>query len=167
MGVPSATDEHSISIVIQAGIEGAAVEATRQRGDVKVFIKAVKPATREIDFPACFSTHQWRDHPSNHFLPVLDVLEDPLDANNVLMVTPHVRPLDYSAFTTLEEIIDFMEQTLRGMQFMHGEDIAHRKRAQIPSKSHPARPIPIAQPVLGTPSCPEALSLFYSLLAFS
>ncbi|THG95620.1 hypothetical protein EW026_g6062 [Hermanssonia centrifuga] len=102
------------------------MDATREIDGAKVFIKAVKRSTRELDFPFCFSPNELQDDSCNHFLPALQLLDDPLDAETVLVITPYVRPYDNPGFSTLEEVFDFMEQTLKGLQHMHDQGMAHR-----------------------------------------
>lgn len=45
-------------------------------------------------------------------MPVLDVLNDPFDLLEVLMVMPYLRPFDDLEFQTIGEVVDFVSQTL-------------------------------------------------------
>ncbi|KAL5536298.1 hypothetical protein ACEPAF_119 [Sanghuangporus sanghuang] len=43
------------------------------------------------------------------------------------MVMPLLKSFDYPSFSSVDEVIDFMNQTLRGLSFMHSRGIAHRQ----------------------------------------
>lgn len=50
--------------------------------------------------------------PTNHCIPVLDLLPDPTDSNVSLMIMPYLRPYDDPEFGAIGEAVDFMKQTL-------------------------------------------------------
>lgn len=51
-------------------------------------------------------------NPANHCVPILDVLEDPIDPTQSLLVMPYLRPFNDPDFGAIGEVVDFVEQTL-------------------------------------------------------
>lgn len=59
-----------------------------------------------------FSSHSRRDHPRNHVVPLLDILEDNVDDQGLLLVLPLLRDIQYPPVETIPEALDMIQQTL-------------------------------------------------------
>ncbi|KAI0669476.1 kinase-like domain-containing protein [Trametes maxima] len=87
--------------------------------------------------------------PMNHCVPVHEILRDPYDPGFALMVMPYLRPCNDPEFSTIGDIIEFVDQTLEGLVFMHKHDVAHRDvavanimmdaKSLYPTGHHPIR----------------------------
>ncbi|KAJ3491002.1 hypothetical protein NLI96_g1020 [Meripilus lineatus] len=96
-------------------------------GDIVMLKKVSKERhPYEIGIHKYFSTEPVASHPRNHCVPLLDVLEVPGDTDIVLLVMPLLRACDDPMFQTIGEIVEFLRQTLEGVQFMHQAHVAHR-----------------------------------------
>ncbi|KAF8637037.1 hypothetical protein AX16_010892 [Volvariella volvacea WC 439] len=66
--------------------------------------------------------------PRNHCVPLLDVLQSPLNSDMIILVLPMLRPFNKPRSETYGEAIDFFQQALiiaYGLQFMHEHGVAH------------------------------------------
>ncbi|KAG8956974.1 hypothetical protein FRC03_010652 [Tulasnella sp. 419] len=102
------------------------LDAIRINDDVPVMLKHVKKDSSEPQINQLFSSPQLRIHKRNHCVPLLDVLEDPSDPDHVILVFPMLQRLDRPSPATIGECVDFVEQTLEGLAFMHEHQVAHR-----------------------------------------
>ncbi|KAI0765735.1 kinase-like domain-containing protein [Trametes elegans] len=64
--------------------------------------------------------------PQNRCVPVHEILPDPFDPQLSLMVMPYLRPCNNPDFSTVGDVIEFINQTLEGLAFLHRHRIAHR-----------------------------------------
>ncbi|OSC97567.1 kinase-like protein [Trametes coccinea BRFM310] len=122
------------------------LDARRSRNNDIVAIKMFRRDSQELQVSHYLSS--LRD-PQNHTVPILEYLEDPFDARLCLMVMPYLRPINDPEFSTVGEVIDFVNQTLEGLAFMHRHRIAHRDiavpnimvdaKALYPNGHHPVR----------------------------
>ncbi|KAG8956899.1 hypothetical protein FRC03_010720 [Tulasnella sp. 419] len=101
------------------------LDANRLKDDTTVMLKYVNGDSPEISIRKYLSTPELRSHPLNHSIPLLDILVDPLDELNVIMVFPLLRPIDSPRFATVGECLEFMKQVLEGLAFLHHHAIAH------------------------------------------
>ncbi|KAI0645055.1 kinase-like protein [Trametes meyenii] len=99
------------------------MDAKRISTDETVAIKTFRKDTQELQISRFLSSMR---HPQNHSVPVLQVFDDPHDSRLALMVMPFLRPCNDPEFTTVGDIIVFVDQTLEGLVFMHRHNIAHR-----------------------------------------
>ncbi|THH20521.1 hypothetical protein EUX98_g8565 [Antrodiella citrinella] len=109
-------------------LQDKVLDATHMSEGYIVSIKAV-PTSNEINIAQLLSSEELRSRPDNHCIPVLDVLDvlpDLLDDSNTLLVMPYLRPFDDPPFEIVEEIMDFIHQTLEGLCFIHEQEVAHR-----------------------------------------
>ncbi|KAH7890279.1 kinase-like domain-containing protein [Phlebopus sp. FC_14] len=103
------------------------LDATRANG-TRVYIKKVfrneHPAEAEIaqflSLPAMLSDSH------NHTVPVLDCFAGEKGPEIRYLVMPLLRPFNQPPFTTIKECVDFVDQTLEGLVFMHQHNVAHR-----------------------------------------
>lgn len=102
------------------------LDAQRLSDGKTVYLKHVNKTSPEVDIGQYFSSDQLRDDPRNHCLPVLDVLTDPTDPENVILVIPWLRRIDSPQPASVRECVDFVQQTLEGLVFMHEHKVAHR-----------------------------------------
>ena len=77
-----------------------------------VAIKYLKRSSHphEVDISRYLSSIELVDDPRNHCCPLIDVLEDPEDANVQLLVMPLLRPYHDPRFTTVGEALEFFRQ---------------------------------------------------------
>ncbi|PSS05541.1 hypothetical protein PHLCEN_2v3743 [Hermanssonia centrifuga] len=102
------------------------MDATRTSDGTLVFLKAVRRTSRDYEIGLYLSGDHLKHHPYNHCNLILDVLPDPLDDTNVLLVTPYLRPYNNPELSSIGEAVDLIKQTLQGLLFMHEAGIAHR-----------------------------------------
>ncbi|TFY78909.1 hypothetical protein EWM64_g5104 [Hericium alpestre] len=68
-------------------------------------------------------------HPDNHTAFLLDVLQVPDGEMEHIVVLPLLRPHNNPEFETTAEVVDFIEQILKGLRFMHTNGVAHGRWA--------------------------------------
>ncbi|KAI0365105.1 hypothetical protein BV20DRAFT_1056735 [Pilatotrama ljubarskyi] len=122
------------------------IDATRISNRELVAIKAFLKDGEELHIAQFFASI--RD-PQNHCVPIHEILPDPHDSQLALMVMPYLRPCNNPDFATIGDIIDFVDQTIEGLVFMHKHRVAHRDIAfanimmdakpLYPSGHHPIR----------------------------
>ncbi|RPD57823.1 kinase-like protein [Lentinus tigrinus ALCF2SS1-7] len=76
----------------------------------------------------------------NHCVPVLDVFADPFNPQLLLLVMPYLRQFNDPNFGFVGEVIDFMDQSLEGLAFLHRNLVAHRDIA-VQNLMMDARPL--------------------------
>ncbi|KAG9019231.1 hypothetical protein FRB90_005062 [Tulasnella sp. 427] len=91
-----------------------------------VYLKHVSKSSPEVEIGQYLSSDGLLNDPRNHCLPVLDVLKDPKDPENVILVIPWLRRIDSPEPASVRECVDFVHQTLEGLIFMHEHKVAHR-----------------------------------------
>ncbi|KII93066.1 hypothetical protein PLICRDRAFT_35234 [Plicaturopsis crispa FD-325 SS-3] len=101
------------------------MDATRSDGTV-VVIKCVDHGPEETEIARFLSSPALRSNPHNHCVPILDFFPDPIVPSRAYLVMPILRPFDEPAFQLRGEIIDFLDQTLQGLLFMHEQHVVHR-----------------------------------------
>ncbi|KAG9002543.1 hypothetical protein FRB90_011363 [Tulasnella sp. 427] len=88
------------------------IDARRLSDGKTVYLKNVPKDSPEIEIGKYFSTEELLRDPRNHCLPVLDVLNDPKDPENVIVVIPWLRRVDCPEPASVRECVDFVDQTL-------------------------------------------------------
>ncbi|KAG8957998.1 hypothetical protein FRC03_009554 [Tulasnella sp. 419] len=129
---------------------GDIMDAKRLSDDSVVMMKPTPKNSSELLITSLLSSGTLRDEPRNHSVPLLEVLDDPLDPNTALMIFPLLRRANEPEFASVADCIDFIEQTLEGIAFMHENSVAHRDcyagnvmmdgRALYPKGWHPQQP---------------------------
>ncbi|KAI0323329.1 kinase-like protein [Cubamyces sp. BRFM 1775] len=122
------------------------IDARRTTGDSLVAIKTFSRDSQELEVAQFLSSQQ---DPQNRSVPILEILDDPYDPGLLLMVMPYLRPIHSPEFTVVGEVIDFVDQTLEGLVFMHRNRVVHRDiavenimmdaHALYPDGHHPVR----------------------------
>ncbi|KAJ3015694.1 hypothetical protein NUW54_g170 [Trametes sanguinea] len=102
------------------------MDARRISDNKLVLIKRIRRSSREIDIATYLSSAEMRKDPRNHSVPVLDVLNDPIDDTVAFLIMPFLRYIDDPPFESLENVLDCCEQLLEGLAFMHVQGVAHR-----------------------------------------
>ena len=86
------------------------MDAIRMRNNKQVMLKKVLPeeGPHELYITQLFSSSRLRDHPSNHCVPLLDLI-DLSHGDGKLMVMPFLRPFNNPRFQTYGEFVAFMQ----------------------------------------------------------
>ncbi|KAF9522870.1 hypothetical protein CPB83DRAFT_899255 [Crepidotus variabilis] len=63
------------------------------------------------------------DDPFNPILPVLEILEHPTDSSIRILVQPLFRPVFEPGFETIGEVLDFIYQAFKGLQYLRERNI--------------------------------------------
>lgn len=79
---------------------------------LSVCLKAVYKTPKEVEIAKYFSSPELLQEPTNHSVPVLDVLRDPSAPDFEYLVMPLLRPFDDPDFTVIGEVVDFVTQIL-------------------------------------------------------
>ncbi|KIO31891.1 hypothetical protein M407DRAFT_45980, partial [Tulasnella calospora MUT 4182] len=124
--VPSWRDGKSPKFRHEDSISALALHAERISDGQQVFLKAAPRTSPEIEIGKYLSSPELRNIPQNHLIPLFDVLDDPVDQNGVILVLPLLRLLGINLPDSVHEVLSFVEQTLEGLVFLHGHQIAHR-----------------------------------------
>ncbi|KAI0365108.1 kinase-like protein [Pilatotrama ljubarskyi] len=122
------------------------MDARRSKEKDMVAIKTFRRDSQELQIARLLSSLK---HPRNHTVPILEILDDPFEPGLSLMVMPYLRPCNNPEFTTVGDVILFVNETLEGLAFMHSQNIAHRDiavenimmdaKALYPDGHHPVR----------------------------
>ncbi|KAI0629585.1 kinase-like protein [Trametes polyzona] len=85
----------------------------------------------------------------NHTVPILEIISDPFDPQLAMMVMPYLRPCNDPPFSTIGDVVEFLDQVIDGLVFMHRNNVAHRDmavenimmdaRPLYPTGHHPVR----------------------------
>ncbi|KAG8898377.1 hypothetical protein FRB99_007486 [Tulasnella sp. 403] len=126
------------------------LDAERTSDGRPVFIKHIPKDSPEIPIGQYLSSEELRRDPRNHACPLLDVLEDENDQDNVIIVAPLLRPVTSPSPASVKECVEMVGQTLEGLAFLHERKIAHRDcalgnimmdgRGLFPKGWHPQSP---------------------------
>ncbi|KAI5118855.1 hypothetical protein M0805_008131 [Coniferiporia weirii] len=101
------------------------MDARRISDGALVAIKEVSPHSTEAEIALMLSTPESLSDPTNHNAPILDHFRDASDGNQEYIVMPLLRRFDSPGFYSINEVLDFMRQTLEGLVYMHGRGVAH------------------------------------------
>ncbi|KAG8896484.1 hypothetical protein FRB99_008868 [Tulasnella sp. 403] len=103
------------------------LDAVRESDRRTVTLKYASKDTPEIEIGQyLMSSDDIKNDPQNHCIPLLDVLRDDSDPEHVILVFPLLRPLHEPPPVSVRECVDFVQQTLEGLVFLHKHKIAHR-----------------------------------------
>ncbi|KAI0054404.1 hypothetical protein BV25DRAFT_1866421, partial [Artomyces pyxidatus] len=102
------------------------VDATRISDGKLVYIKRVKTGDQELAIALFLQAGSLRDDPRNHSVPILDVFPDLNHEGHSYIVMPFLQLMDRPEFTSIGEIVDFADQILEGLVFLHEHGVAHR-----------------------------------------
>ncbi|KAH9888338.1 kinase-like domain-containing protein [Cubamyces lactineus] len=99
------------------------IDARKLKDNKLVAIKQFRNDTQEARIAQFLSSIT---DPLNHCVTIHEVLSDPFDPQLSLMVMPYLRPCRDPDFATIGDVVDFVNQTLEGLVFMHRHNVAHR-----------------------------------------
>ncbi|KAH9973840.1 kinase-like domain-containing protein [Lactifluus volemus] len=99
------------------------VDAIRISDNKLVYIKEVK--TGDLESSIALKLCGLND-PTNHSVPILDTFVDYTDESISYIVMPFLRLSNNPPFETVGEVVDFADQVLEGLVFMHSHGVAHR-----------------------------------------
>ncbi|KAK7691435.1 hypothetical protein QCA50_004834 [Cerrena zonata] len=102
------------------------IDATRLSDGTRVMLKTVSHFDDEIPIGRLLSRDEVADDPTNHCVPVYQLLQDPIDQSKAIIVMKYLRPFDDPELRTVGEVVDFVAQTLEGISFLHRQRVAHR-----------------------------------------
>ncbi|KAJ7658076.1 hypothetical protein B0H17DRAFT_955399 [Mycena rosella] len=104
------------------------MDAERISDGKHVMLKCISKSLHpfEVEIATFFGSPPLVDSPRNHVIPVLEVLQDPGDADRQILVMPRLMEFDRPIFDTVGEVIDCFRQIFEGIQFMHENFVAHR-----------------------------------------
>ncbi|KAI0040973.1 hypothetical protein FA95DRAFT_1527043 [Auriscalpium vulgare] len=102
------------------------IDATRLSDGKMVYIKRVQTGDLESRIAIKLSTEALRSDPKNHSVPILDTFVDSEDSQISYIVMPFLKSLGRPEFEFIGEFLDFGEQILEGLTFLHENGIAHR-----------------------------------------
>ncbi|KAJ7754649.1 hypothetical protein DFH07DRAFT_743744, partial [Mycena maculata] len=104
----------------------------------------------EVEMATFLCSPPLGDDPRNHFIPRLDVLQDPVDTDKEILVTPLLMDFDLPIVDTGGEGVACFHQIFEGIQFMHENFVAHRNCRRLnvvldpselyPYGTHPGNP---------------------------
>ncbi|KAI0657815.1 kinase-like domain-containing protein [Cubamyces menziesii] len=122
------------------------LDATKLETGELVAIKSFVKKDQEEQIAQFFASI--RD-PRNHCIRIHQILPDPFEPGLGLMIMPYLRPCNNPEFSTIGDVVEFVDQTIEGLVFMHRLHIAHRDiavsnimmdaRALYPNGHHPIR----------------------------
>ncbi|KAJ7156503.1 hypothetical protein C8R43DRAFT_1065410 [Mycena crocata] len=104
------------------------MDAVRIPDDRKVMLKRISKTTHpfEIEIATLFGSPAATNDPRNHCIPILDVLQDPVDADKQIIVMPRFINFDRPIFDTVGEVVACFQQIFEGILYMHENFVAHR-----------------------------------------
>ncbi|OCH88107.1 hypothetical protein OBBRIDRAFT_758768 [Obba rivulosa] len=103
-------------------------DATRLSDGKIVVLKKVSKSVHpyEAEIGQYFSTEPLASDPRNHCVPIHETLQDPTDADIVVLVMPLLREHHYPPANTIGEVVELFKQIFEGLNFMHEHHVAHR-----------------------------------------
>ncbi|KZT09443.1 uncharacterized protein LAESUDRAFT_741744 [Laetiporus sulphureus 93-53] len=107
------------------GLPDNLFRGTRCSDDLKVVIKAVHTHSREYDIVRYLSTPPVRDHPMNHCIPVLNIIDVPEDRIAFIVMEEWSPHLVTDPPYILRSFLGTLRQHLEHITFMHAHHIAH------------------------------------------
>jgi len=126
------------------------LDATRKSDGKTVWLKKVPKMSPDVLIGQFLWSDDQQGDPRNHSIPLLEVLQDPKDPDNAIMVLPQLRRINMPRPASVRECVALVEQTLEGLVFMHENEVAHRDcawanimmdaRAMFPKGWHPQSP---------------------------
>jgi len=102
------------------------LDARRIKDNTFVFLKVSPKDGPEVEINRYLSSPELRKDIRNPAAPLLDVVELPDEPDIVLLVFPMLRRIGMPYPETVGEYVDFVEQSLEGLVFLHEHQIAHR-----------------------------------------
>ncbi|TDL17202.1 hypothetical protein BD410DRAFT_730347 [Rickenella mellea] len=101
------------------------LDVTRRDG-TDVMLKKVATDSTELAIAQFLTKPERMLDPRNHCVPILDHFADDDDPFVHFIAMPVLRKFNSPPFYNVNEVLDFIEQTLEGISFMHENGVAHR-----------------------------------------
>ncbi|KAH0588640.1 hypothetical protein H2248_012600 [Termitomyces sp. 'cryptogamus'] len=79
----------------------------------------------EISIGKLFSSGALAEHPKNHCVPFLDIIEPVEGSGSAFIVMPYLLNTDNPPFQTIGEVVDYFRQIFEGLKFMHDNHVIH------------------------------------------
>ncbi|KAI0040980.1 hypothetical protein FA95DRAFT_789254 [Auriscalpium vulgare] len=102
------------------------IDATRLSDGKMVYIKRVQTGDLESRIAIRLSSESLRSDPRNHSVPIVDTFVDSEDNQISYIVMPFLKDTYHPPLQYIGEFLDFGEQLLEGLAFLHENGIAHR-----------------------------------------
>ncbi|KAI0733407.1 kinase-like domain-containing protein [Fomitopsis betulina] len=112
--------------LLQTQWYGHIVYATRTSDGGQVCIKRVVTGSSESRIARMLSAPPLRDDPAIHAVPILDVFQDEENGYITYLVMPLLRHIDDPPIEAVGDVVDFVDQLLEGLAFLHKNGVAHR-----------------------------------------
>ncbi|TDL17188.1 hypothetical protein BD410DRAFT_843815 [Rickenella mellea] len=106
-------------------VHPAVLDATRRDG-MDVMVKRISAGSKELAIAQFLTAPERARDPRNHCVPILDHFAHDNDPSVHFIVMPVLRKFNNPPFHTVREALDFIEQTLEGISFIHEHGVAHR-----------------------------------------
>ncbi|KAJ4499775.1 kinase-like domain-containing protein [Lentinula lateritia] len=106
------------------------MDALRISDSYMVAIKRVKVSTGEENIANFFSNQEHNTNPRNRCIRVLEVLPVPGNDDEKIIVMPWLRKVMDPRFRTIGEAVQFFQEIIQGLQYMHENNVAHRDCAR-------------------------------------
>ncbi|KAL5492949.1 hypothetical protein ACEPAI_4397 [Sanghuangporus weigelae] len=98
-------------------------EATRISDGSDVIIKKIKKYSDEKSIATYLSALK---DPRNHCVQIIDSFPDETEDGIEFLVMPLLRMFNSPSFRSVNEVVDFIKQTLEGISFIHSKNVVHR-----------------------------------------
>ncbi|KAL5531073.1 hypothetical protein ACEPAG_3949 [Sanghuangporus baumii] len=103
------------------------IDAKRLKDGKIVTIKRIPPYTLEADIACMLSTRERLRDPMNHCVPIYDCFPNTRNARGgFFIVMPLLRAFNEPSFAYVDEVVDFVRQTLEGLVYIHSHNVVHR-----------------------------------------
>ncbi|THG95880.1 hypothetical protein EW145_g7886 [Phellinidium pouzarii] len=99
------------------------IDATRLSDGAVVAIKNGKKTEGSICHHLCIP--EKTSNPRNHCVPIFELINDEREPKSHFLVMPLLRRFNDPPFYAVGEVIDFVRQTLEGLEYMHEEGVVH------------------------------------------
>ncbi|THH03971.1 hypothetical protein EW145_g5861, partial [Phellinidium pouzarii] len=99
------------------------MDATRLSDGAVVAIKNGKQREDTISRRLCVP--EKTSDPRNHCVPIFERIHDEREPKSYFLVMPLLRRFNDPPFYAVGEVVDFVRQTLEGLEYMHQESVAH------------------------------------------
>ncbi|KAJ3908080.1 kinase-like domain-containing protein [Lentinula edodes] len=106
------------------------MDALRISDSYMVAMKRVKGSTGEENIASFFSNEEHNTNPRNRCIRVLEVLPIPGNDDEKIIVMPWLRKVMDPRFRTIGEAVQFFQEIIQGLQYMHDNNVAHRDCAR-------------------------------------
>ncbi|KAJ3996370.1 kinase-like domain-containing protein, partial [Lentinula boryana] len=109
----------------QIMIHSAIMDALRISDSLVVAMKHVKISTSEDQIATLFSNDAHNLNPHNHCVRIIEILPVP-EGNEKILVMAWMHEIMDPRFRTVGEAVQFLKEMVKGLQYMHQNNVAHR-----------------------------------------